>query len=226
MLDGRIQGRVDILVRALQRGVSPAIRYTTNRAGGRITGFTVHTLVLGAVEIPANPGQERFAQEMLLREIENLVRHYKPSLLLTPTPDLPRWLDPEALDLFLDLKPEDSGIHRFGKEIAIPGKPQRTREQLVFVWRTGVEAFRYLPVNEGDYRNSASYTAAQDWNRSMYTWVEEQNQAPSVAVEKLVSLNKELHEQLIMALAIPGWDATIQPAGDIAEQCVRILFRR
>jgi len=59
----------------------------------------------------------------------------------------------------------------------------------------------------------------------VYTWVEEQNHAPTVALEILTSLNKELHKQLIMALAVPGWDATVGTAGEILQESTRILIR-
>jgi hypothetical protein len=162
-------------------------------------------MVLGDIVIPVQGGKLVPALEELLKELENLARHYKPSLLLPPTRKIPHWANSQARAFASGNIPNVRGVHRFGNEILIPpGNGRRTKEQIFFVTGSGgLQAFRYFPVDEAAYTESAKYEAAMDWNRSIYNYVEMQGFAPSVAREKLVSLNQQLIRQLILELS--GW---------------------
>lgn len=199
-----LRSRIDKLNRGLKLA-SPRLGYDETRQGNRTTKFTVHTMVLGDRDIPVQAGQIVPALEKLLREMENLARHYKPSLLLPPPRKIPLWANPNARAFASGHIPISRGVHRFGKEILIPpGNSRRTKEQIFFATGDGgLEAYRYFPIDEAAYKGSEKFEAAMDWNRSMYNYVETQGFAPSAAREKLVSLNKQLIRQLILELA--GW---------------------
>lgn len=198
-----LRGRIDKLNTSL-KSVSPKLGYDETRSVNRTTKFTVHTLIFGNIDVPVQGENIVPALEKLLRELENLARHYKPSLLLPETRRIPLWATPEAVTFASRQLPNVRGVHRFGDEITLPpGNDKRTKQQIFFVSQDALEAFRYFPVDESAYKDSAKYNAAMDWNRSMYYYVEIQGVAPSVAREKLISLNRELIRLLILSLS--GW---------------------
>jgi len=217
-----LRSRIDELARGL-KGVSPKLGYSEVNDGHRTTRFKVHTLVLGDREVPVGAGGVTEALERVLREMENLARHYKPSLLLPPERKLPLWLKPDARAFASRATGAEAGVYKFGDEVTFPGTQWPTREQIVYVSEETIEMFRYFPVEKTKYRNGAHYDAAMDWNRSMQFYVERRRLAPSVARDTLAGLNREILRTLIFALFAPGPGDAISTGGDIFLTLVRAI---
>lgn len=206
--------RINDLAKGL-KAASPKIGYSEVTDGHRVKKYVVHSLVLGDREVLVGPGGEIAALEKVLRELENLARHYKPSLLLPPDRKFPLWLNPEARAFASRATSANRGIYRFGKVVNFPAGKKPTREQIVFVATDEIEMFRYFPVDRSKYKDSAGYEVAMDWNRSMQFYIEERRLAPSVARGTLAGLNRELLRRLILDLFAPGTGDAIGTGGDI-----------
>lgn len=217
-------------IRPLAEGLArrnPKLGFTEVKQPGRFPKYVVHTLALGDIDIPIQPGRELEASKKLLNELEQLATAYAPGLLMPKARKLPQWMNPEARAFANRATAADRGIHRFGKDIRILGQPQPTKQQIVFVAQDYLEAFPYFDPTSPKIQGSSSLgTVANDWNLTMYTWVEKQGFSPSSARDKLVSLNKQLVRELIMALAIPGSGEVLSLTRDIAVATVSTIRLR
>ncbi|HEV8263947.1 MAG TPA: hypothetical protein VGQ06_03280 [Gemmatimonadales bacterium] len=231
--DFAVRSRIGKLATAL-KAFSPRLGYTEILQHGRLVKYRVHTKVLGDRDIPIQPGRESAAREQLLKELENLARYYKPSLLLADTKPLPAWLAADAR-AFCDHP--SLGLHRFGKQITIRGtgeggraEEHLTREQLIQGSTTSLDTFRYLPLDKALYKGDVQYRAAMGWNFSMYYYIEKQGVPPSRAGEQLSGLQRELVQKIMLELAIPGTNEKARAAGDAAagalEAVMHIIHRR
>ena len=216
-------------IRPLAEGLKrrqPRIGYKEVKQGGRLTQYVVHTLLRGNIEIPVRPGRELEASKKLLSELETLARAYAPGLVAPNVRKLPLWMNDQARAFASRATGNNRGVHRFGTEISIIGEPGPTKQQIVFVGQDYLEAYLYFdPKSPKIQGRSALQTMANDWNLSMYTWVEKQGHSPLSARDKLISLNKELIRELIMALAIPGTNEKLSLGGDIAMATVTGAIR-
>jgi hypothetical protein len=214
-IDPARQARIEQLNAAIRR-LHPGYGYSEKRLQGRSVGFTFHG-PLGEKQIPVRPGQERAAQDALLTELTNLAHLYN----IGPAPDpaaatapLPRWLCPEArlfCEEILERKRTARGLHRFGRDITVRGaaaneavQDHRTKEQVVHASATALDMFRYLPPERNRYCGTPEYEAAMECNFSLWHYVEKQGFPPSVARERLIAVNREMHKILIYAFSAIG----------------------
>jgi hypothetical protein len=231
--DFAVRSRIGKLARELKEFI-PGLGYDEILDHGRVVRYRVHTKVLGDRDILIQPGRESAAREKLLKELEDLARYYKPSLLLSNTEPRPHWLAPDAR-AFCD-RPS-IGLHRFGKQITIRGTGEGgraeeylTKEQLIHCSTTSIEVFRYLPLEKARYKDDVHYRAAMGWNFSMYYYIEKQGVPPSRAPDKLAGLQRELIQKIMLEIAVPGTNEKIEVAGDAAagalEAVMHIIHRR
>jgi hypothetical protein len=213
--DPQLQARIEDVNRRLRR-FSSRLGYVENRQGGRVASYTVHTDVLGDKRIVIAPGQERAAQEALLRELTNLAIYYKlGSATPAPTPpQLPGWLTAPARALCeraLRGDPVAPGLYRFGNRITVRGavadrpvENHDTNEQVIHISPTSLDMFRYFPCDQTRYRDAAQFEVAMEWNFSLWHYVERQHFPPSVARERLIAVNREMYKALIFAFSAIG----------------------
>ena len=201
--------KVDLLQKQLRR-IDKQLGYMAI-PGSNGVKFEVFGSPLGRISPGSRYKKLEVTGENLLKEMENLAGHYKisPHRIYTgscgdvsPKP----WMVEEAAAFWMlaSKGAVDTGVHKFGKDISIPvdGKKEyKTKEQLIWVSKSSVEAFSYLPVDPSNnlYRNdNARYPAAMDYNRSMYFYIEQQGKSPSKAIHDLRIVNKKLHMALFM----------------------------
>lgn len=210
-------------IRPLAEGLkkrNPKLGYTEVKQGGRVAKYIVHNLT-GDIEIPVLPGRGLESSKKLLTELVNQARAYAPGLVAPKVRKCPLWMNDKARTFALRATAANKGVHRFGKDIRIIGQPQPTKQQIIYVAQDYLEAFFYYdPASPKIQNKPALKTVANDWNLTMYTWVEKQGFSPSSAKTKLVSLNKKLVRELIMTLAIPGVSDALSLTKDITVSTV------
>jgi len=215
MQPGEAVTKMKALNEGLKR-VNPGLGYTEEHDGaGRLVAYRVHYLnIFPDKDIPVGQGWGK-AEETLLKELTMMAQHYKPSLLL---PVFPNWLVPEAQEFCNHPKP---GLYYFGSVITFPsnlsGIPCTTREQLVWASTTSLEVFRYWSTDRFAYSKDVYYNACMHWNLEMWHYIERRELPPSVAIQELKHLQRELIDKICEHLLI---DQGLRIVETMADQVV------
>ncbi len=182
---------------------------------GRIIGAKIYGDPLG-VRFPGNSLRVTTLANFdeAYNRMEQLSIYYQIGLPTEkPIAPPPRWFVPEAQAFWEKASRRDvekgNYVKRFGDIIQISyiakdgsKRVESTQEQLIWVLaeadgRVRLGAFHYLDISSIEGRLEAS--AAEDWNRSMYFYIERQLLRPDIAKQKLAGLNHELHKAMLKA---------------------------